>query len=112
MNALEGNSVAVDEREVIVKELGCYSQGIEVTQRQGFQDHEPDLHRKYDAARVTIETLMKYYCWWKEGLEGLKYTQRTRLGFPHVRPGSRDVESKRIPCCDIKFLVCELSVVA
>jgi len=60
---LARDPVAVDRDEVIIKELGCYSEGVEISQRQVFQDQQPDLHRKYDASTtgVSVETLLKSY---------------------------------------------------
>ena len=60
---LARNPIEVDRGEVIVEELGCYSEGVKISQRQGFQDQQPDLRRKYDASAtaVLVETLLKSY---------------------------------------------------
>lgn len=65
--ALLCNPVAVDGGEVIIEELGGYSQGIEIAEGQAVQDQEPDLDREYDASASTTTVsvgilLISHYC--------------------------------------------------
>ena len=57
------NPVTIDRDEVVVEELGYYSQGVETAEWQVFQDQEPDLCRKYDTTPTSesVEVLVTNY---------------------------------------------------